>query len=577
MKPVLMAVHDQAESLAVVGRELARRYADDYEVVAEPSPEAALARLEALRDAGAEVLVMLAAERMAGMTGTELLERAHELHPHAWRVLVLPHGTRAQLKPVLRIISQGRVDRYAILPSCSPDEEFHHLVAELLHECQRLRHAQVEMVTVVAERWAARSYEFRDLMERNGIRGAFLDVDSPEGRALLERVGRPDGPFPVVVRFDGLVLTNPTNREAAEAMGANLGFRTLPRSYDLAVVGAGPAGLSAAVYAASEGLHTVFLEREAIGGQAGTSSLIRNYLGFPFGISGADLAARAVEQAWAFGAEIAVMHVVTGLRAEGDERVLTLVDGTEVTSRAVILATGASYQRLDVPGLDALVGAGVFYGGGVTEAQAMEGRRVYVAGGGNSAGQAALHLAKYAERVTMVVRGAGLAASMSDYLVKEIEALPNVEVRLHTRIVGCRGERRLEGLTLHDASSGETWSEPAAALFLLLGAQPRTDWLPAEILRDERGFILTGPDVDAVAGAMVGRPRLLLETSMPGVFAAGDVRHGSVKRVASAVGEGGIAIQLVHQYLAEQSAPGGLRVSVGRIPAAGPPAAVPAD
>jgi thioredoxin reductase (NADPH) len=570
MKPILVAIHDQAESLAIVRRELVKRYADDYEVMAEPSPEAALERLQALRDAGAEVLVMLAGERMAEMTGTELLERAHELHPHAWRVLVLPHGTRAQLKPVLRIISQGRVDRYAILPSCSPDEEFHHLIAELLHECQRLHHAQVEMVTVVAERWAARSYEFRDLMERNGIRGAFLDVDSPEGRALLERVGRPDGPFPVVVRFDGLVLTNPTNREAAEAMGANLGFRTLPREYDLAVVGAGPAGLSAAVYAASEGLHTVFLEREAIGGQAGTSSLIRNYLGFPFGISGAELAARAVEQAWAFGAEIAVMHVVTGLRAEGSDRVLTLVDGTEVTSRAVILATGASYQRLDVPGLDALVGAGVFYGGGVTEAQAMEGRRVYVAGGGNSAGQAALHLAKYAERVTMVVRGAGLAASMSDYLVKEIEARPNVDVRLHTRIVGCRGEGRLDGLVLHDASTGETCSEPAAALFLLLGAQPRTDWLPPEVLRDDRGFILTGPDVDAAAGTMEGRPRLLLETSMPGVFAAGDVRHGSVKRVASAAAEGGIAIQLVLQYLAAPSAPGGFRVSVGRPPAAGP-------
>jgi thioredoxin reductase (NADPH) len=380
----------------------------------------------------------------------------------------------------------------------------------------------------------------------------------------------------VIVRYDGLVLTDPTNREAAEALGANQGFRASPRTYDLAVVGAGPAGLSAAVYAASEGLRTVFLEREAIGGQAGTSSLIRNYLGFPFGISGTDLASRAVEQAWAFGAEIAVMHVATGLRAEGADRVLTLADGSEVTSRAVILATGASYQRLDVPGLDALIGAGVFYGGGVTEAQAMEGRHVYVAGGGNSAGQAALHLAKYAERVTMVVRGAGLAASMSDYLVKEIEARPNVDVRLHTRVVGCRGERRLDGLVLHDAASGETWEAPAGALFLLIGAQPRTGWLPAEILRDERGFILTGPDVDAVAGALPGRPRLLLETSMPGVFAAGDARHGSVKRVASAVGEGGIAIQLVHQYLAEPSAPAEFRLAAERHPAAEPPTAAAA-
>lgn len=571
MKPILMAVDDRADALETVRRELLKRYAADYEVLCVPSPEAALERLEALRAAGAEVLVMLAAIQMAAMTGTELLERAHELHPRAWRVLVLPWGTRAQLKPVLRIVSQGRVDRYALLPSCSPDEQFHALISGLLHECQRLHHAQLEMVTVVGERWAARSYEFRDLLERNGIVFGFHDVGSPEGRALLRRVGKPDGPFPVVVRFDGLVLTNPGNREAAEAMGANQGFRARPRSYDLAVVGSGPAGLSAAVYAASEGLGTVFLEREAIGGQAGTSSLIRNYLGFPFGISGADLASRAVEQAWAFGAEIAVMHAVTGLRAEGADRVLTLQDGSEVTARAVVLSTGASYQRLEVEGLDALVGAGVFYGGGVTEAQAMEGRRVYVAGGGNSAGQAALHLARYAERVTMVVRGPALAAGMSDYLVKEIEARPNIEVRVRTTIAGCSGERRLEGLTLHDAAADETWSVEAAALFLLLGAQPRTGWLPPEVLRDERGFILTGPDLDGLAEAPPGRPRLLLETSMPGVFAAGDVRHGSVKRVASAVGEGGIAIQLVHQYLAEPSAPAGFRIPVERLPAAGLP------
>jgi thioredoxin reductase (NADPH) len=570
MKPILMAVDDQAQGLELVRRELLKRYADDYEVVGEPSAEAALERLEALRAAGAEVAILFVAERLGEVGATGLLARAHELHPWAWRVVVLPWGTRAQVKPVLRTISLGRADRYALVPSCSPDEQFHRLVTELLHECQRGQHAQLEMVTVVGERWAPRSYEFRDLMERNGIRYAFHDAGSPQGQALLRRVGRPDGPFPVVVRYDGMVLTNPTNREAAEAMGANEGFRLRPRTYDLAVVGAGPAGLSAAVYGASEGLSTVFLEREAIGGQAGTSSLIRNYLGFPFGISGADLCNRAVEQAWAFGAEIAVMHVATGLRAEGRDRVLALADGTEVTARAVVLATGASYQRLDVPGLDALVGAGVFYGGGVSEAQAMEGRHVYVAGGGNSAGQAALHLAKYAERVTMVVRGATLGAGMSDYLVKEIEAHEGITVRLRTRVVDCRGDRRLEALVLHDAASDETEEVPAGALFLLIGAQPRTGWLPDEILRDARGFILTGPELDGVAPPP-GRPRLLLETSMPGVFAAGDVRHGSVKRVASAVGEGGIAIQLVHQYLAEPLAPAGFRVPVGRLPAAGPP------
>jgi thioredoxin reductase (NADPH) len=318
------------------------------------------------------------------------------------------------------------------------------------------------------------------------------------------------------------------------------------------VIGAGPAGLSAAVYAASEGLRTLVVDRESIGGQACTSSLIRNYLGFPVGIGGADLCNRALDQAWSFGAETSVLREVTDLRADGDRRIVVLRDGAVLTARSVVLATGASYQRLAVPRIEALVGAGVFYGGGITEAPAMAGQQVYVVGAGNSAGQAAVHLAKYAAKVTMIVRGAGLATSMSAYLVRTIEAACNIDVRLHTTVVDGHGTDRLEELVLADTTTGQTQTVPAGALFVLIGALPRTDWLPASIHRDAKGFVLTGQDL--TTGPAVGRERLPrpLETSLPGVFAVGDVRHGSVKRVASAVGEGGISIRFVHDYLAHR-------------------------
>jgi thioredoxin reductase (NADPH) len=356
----------------------------------------------------------------------------------------------------------------------------------------------------------------------------------------------------VLVRFDGEVLTNPTNEQAAVALGVRHSFDE--GTFDVVVVGAGPAGLSAAVYAASEGLRTIVVDRETIGGQAGTSSLIRNYLGFPLGIGGAELCSRALDQAWSFGAETSVLRAATDVRCAGDDRVVALADGTEIRTRAVVLATGASYQRLDIPGLESLVGAGVFYGGGITEAQAMQGTHVYVVGAGNSAGQAAIHLAKHAKCVTMIVRGGTLGASMSDYLIRLIDAADNIDVRLHTTIIDGHGDGRLEELVIRDSRTGQTHSVAAAALFVLIGAQPHTAWLPESIQRDQHGFILTGDDVDpATTAAAAGpklRPPLMLETTMPGVFAAGDVRHGSVKRVASAVGEGGVTIRSVHQYLA---------------------------
>lgn len=551
-KPILFVVDDQLQELETTARELNGRYAADYEVAAELSPVAALERLAALRAEDAQVIVLLAAATMSEMTGSEYLERAHDIYPHAKRVLLIPWGNRSASKPILQAITLGHVDRYTARPNRSPDEQFHRLITELLYEWQRHQQVQTPIVTVVGERWAPRSYELRDLLDRSGLPFQFLDAQSDAGRALLEQAGCAQGPFPVLVRFDGRALSNPSNEEAAVALGAR--HSSEAGVFDLAIVGAGPAGLSAAVYGASEGLRTIVVDRNTIGGQAGSSSLIRNFLGFPLGISGADLASRALDQAWSFGAETSVLREATELRSEGNERTLVFANGTRLVSRTVILAMGAHYQRLGIPSLEALVGAGVFYGGGITEAQAMAGQQVFVAGGGNSAGQAAVHMAKYAERVTMLVRGSSLAASMSDYLVQEIAAADNIEVRLRTRIVDGYGRQRLESLVLQHIATEAIETVPATALFVLIGAQPHTSWLPKEILCDPRGFVLTGPDLRAAQSAASepaqSRPRLLLETSMPGVFAAGDVRHGSVKRVAAAVGEGGTAIQSVHQYLA---------------------------
>jgi thioredoxin reductase (NADPH) len=560
MKPMLLAVDDHIQDLETIQQELLKRYGADYDVLAERSASSALQRLEELRAEGARVGILLAPLEMSAMSGMSYLEQAHRLHPHAKRVLLLAHsvrwGDRSTSQPIVTAISLGQIDRYTTKPSASPDEQFHRVITELLQEWQRPGPGQRELVTIVGARAGDRSYELRDLFERNGHPFTFIEKDSDEGRALLQQVGRPDGPFPVVLLRDGQALTDPSGEDIVVGfLGAHDSIEG--GLYDLTIVGAGPAGLSAAVYGASEGLRTLLVEREAIGGQAGTSSLIRNYLGFPQGISGADLTNRAFDQAWLFGAQTSIMRAATGLRMEGPDRILTLSDGREIVSRAVVLAMGASYQRLGVASLEALVGSGVFYGAAVTEAQAMSGQQVFVAGGGNSAGQAAIYLAKYAQHVTMLVRGDALAASMSDYLVKEIAATNNIDVRLHTKIVDGRGDLRLEALVIEDSVLGETLIVPAQALFVLIGAQPHTDWLPASIRRDLQGFILTSQDLaavgDADGGAPVQRPPSMLETSMPGVFAVADVRHGSVKRVASAVGEGAIAIQMVHQYLSQGS------------------------
>jgi thioredoxin reductase (NADPH) len=393
-----------------------------------------------------------------------------------------------------------------------------------------------------------------DLLSRNSIPFGFYPADSEQGRTLLGSVGAGGEQQPVVVLFDGRVLADPSNAALAEALGVS----TQPAAitYDVTVVGAGPAGLAAAVYGASEGLRTTILEPQAIGGQAGTSSKIRNYLGFPRGISGAELAQRAYEQAWMLRADFVYGQHAVGLDAAGSNRVVHLGDGSEVASRAVVLATGVSYRRLGVPSLEALTGVGVFYGAAASEAQAMKGQQVYVVGGANSAGQAAVHLARYASRVTMLVRGASLAATMSDYLVQEIQAAPNITIRFGLQVVDGHGDGRLASLTLKDRRSGTTQTVPATALFVLIGAEPHTGWLPAAIQRDRWGFIVTGADLlhdrRPPPQWTLDRPPMPFESSIPGVFAVGDVRHGSVKRVAAAVGEGSVAIRLIHQYLSSQ-------------------------
>jgi thioredoxin reductase (NADPH) len=550
-RPVLFAVDDDVADLRGISRELHKRYGEDYRVVCERSPEAALGRLQDLEEAGEEVALVLADQWMAGMGGPDFLTRAGEISSTAKRALLVDWGDRAAVRPLHQAMSLGRIDYYVTKPFGDHDERFHRVISEFLYDWSKDRIPKFDEIRVVGEQWSPRSFELRDLLGRNGVLHTFHSSESKEGRELLDRIGYQEAQLPVVVLFDGQVLVDPTNSDIADACGVN---PTWDKSdFDLVIVGAGPAGLAAAVYAASEGLDTLIVEDEAVGGQAGTSALIRNYLGFPSGIGGAELASRAAEQAWLFGATFLFMRRVTGLRREGSRILVNLSCGQNVTAKSVIIATGASYRRLGVPGLEALSGSGVFYGAAVSEAQAMWGQEVYVVGAGNSAGQAALHLAKYASRVTLLARGDSLETSMSRYLIKEIEAAQNVAVRPGTRVVDGGGRGRLENLVLEDSTSGLTETVTAAGLFVLIGAEPHTDWLPEEIARDEQGYIVTGSDFSQYGpphrGWHVERFPLPLETSMPGVFAAGDVRHGAVKRVASAVGEGSIAIQTIHEYL----------------------------
>src|SRR5215475_2692860 len=549
--PVMLVVDDDPQTRGLVEEELRKRYGSDYQVICVDSAADALGLLAKLRDEQRPVAIVLAGQWLPQLTGTQLLARVRDFDRTAKRALLAGFADQATWEPTVQATALGQIDAYIAKPMTAPDERFHRAVTELLEEWARSHPPGFEAVRVVGEEWSARSHEIRDLLGRNGIPFGFYPAGSVPGNALLEQAGAIAAALPVIIMFDGRVMENPSNKDVADV----LGVKTSPGTglYDVAVIGAGPAGLAAAVYGASEGLSTVVLEPEALGGQAGTSSHIRNYLGFPTGVSGEDLAVRAYMQAWYFGAEYIYGNQATGLRAEGPERMVTVAGGSEVRSRAVVIATGVSYRRLGIPSLDTLTGAGVFYGAATSEAMAMKDQEVFVVGGANSAGQAAVHLARYATRVTMLVRGQSLAEGMSEYLLTEIASTPDIEVRYNVALVGGAGAGRLESLTLQDRSSGAVETVPATAVFVLIGAEPRTQWLPDEVERDRWGFVVTGADL------LVGehpperwplqRSPMLLESSLPGVFAVGDVRRGSVKRVASAVGEGSIAIHLVHDYL----------------------------
>jgi thioredoxin reductase (NADPH) len=559
-RPVLLAVDDDREALARIEAELSRRYGADYRVVCMPSATEALTELEALRDSAEPVALVLADQRSGELSGTDLLARVRALHPQAKRALLIEWGGWAEPEiadAVLRAMAVGHIDYYAIKPWRVPDEQFHRLVTEFLHEWCRVNSSQSREIALVAQQWSPRSHELRSILARNGIPYAFFTSDSPQGARLLGEAGREGTDEPIVVMHNGSVIADPSNAELAGAFGIRTSLEG-DADFDLVVVGAGPAGLAAAVYASSEGLRPLVVERESIGGQAGSTSLIRNYLGFSRGISGGDLAQRAYQQAWVFGARFLMMREAAELRSEGDRHVLTVPEVGEVGAPALVLATGVSYRRIGIQALEDLTGSGVFYGASISEARGLSGRNVYVVGGGNSAGQAAMHLSRWACKVTLLVRGPGLAESMSRYLRDEIAAEPNVEVSLNTEVVDGGGDGRLEWLTLGDNASGETRRVDAAALFILIGARPRTEWLPDRLDRDPRGYLLTGTSLlggpHARGSWTLERPPFAFETSVPGIFAVGDVRHGSVKRVASAVGQGSVTIQQVHEFLQERSA-----------------------
>jgi thioredoxin reductase (NADPH) len=548
--PVLVAVDEDAGALRDVERELRDRYARHYRVICMQSPREVLARLEELAAEGEQVALVLAGQRLSGMTGGELLDQARHLHPHAKRGLLMAWdsvGDRATGEAIFDSIARGWIDHYVLRPSESSDEVFHQAISSLLLEWAEARRASPHTIHVVGDSWSGRAYELRHLLGRCAFPHSFCLADSSGGRTLVAQAGE-GAKLPIVAFPDGTLLSDPSNADLASAAGSPVNPERM--RFDLVIVGAGPAGLSAAVYGASEGFSTLVVDEGGLGGQATSSPLIRNYLGFPRGVSGRRLALQAYEQAWVFGANFAFMQRVTDLRRQPDGIFVTLSGSGRLRTRAVLLATGVSYRRLGIPEIEALNGAGVFYGGPASEAPAAVGQDVYVLGGANSAGQAALHLARYARRVTLLVRAQSLGAGMSHYLVRQVKATPNLRVRLGTEIVGGGGDGWLEHLVLADRLQGGEETVDADALFLMIGGHPHTEWLPPGVERDDQGFVLTGTDLRGDHTWPLARSPLLLETSLPGILAAGDVRHGSAKRVASAVGEGSVAVQLLHSLFA---------------------------
>jgi thioredoxin reductase (NADPH) len=550
-KPVLLTVDDDPGVSRAVARDLRRRYGRDFRIVRAESGRQALEALREIKLRGDLVAVLLADYRMPEMSGLEFLEQAMDLFPHARRALLTAY---ADTDAAIQAINVVDLDHYLLKPWEPPEEKLYPVVDELVELWRSAGDKPVTATQVVGHRWSARSYELREFLARNSVSYRWFTADQPEGRRLLEAAGLDETAVPLVVTPEGDSLVDPD----VEDLAARVGLSTTPATdfYDTVIVGGGPAGLGAAVYAASEGLRTVLVEREATGGQAGQSARIENYLGFPDGVSGAQLTDRARRQAAKFGAEILTTATVTGLEARGSSRVVRFADGGEVAAHTVVLATGVSYHTLDAPGVGELTGRGVFYGSATTEAPACADQDVYVVGGANSAGQAAVFLSRHARRVTLLVRADGLERSMSHYLVRQIHDSANIEVRPNTLLVGAAGAEHLERLRLCDTRTGTVEEVPAGFLFVFIGAAPCTEWLDGMVERDRRGFVVTGPDLlvggQRPRGWPLDRDPYYLEGSVPGVFAAGDARANSVKRVASAVGEGAMAIQLVHRYLEAQ-------------------------
>ena len=555
-KPVILAIDDDTDVLRAVERDLRREYAGGYRVLRAESGRAALDTLRRLKLRNDPVALFLVDQRMPHMSGVEFLEEAIELYPDAKRVLLTAY---ADTEAAIRAINYVRLDFYLLKPWDPPEQNLYPVLQDLLDDWQASFRPPFEGPRVIGHRWSPESHRIRDFLAGNQVPYQWLDIEiDPEARALLAHTGSDDRHLPVVVFSDGSHVEEPANVQIADKVG----LKTRPSTpfNDLIIIGGGPAGLAAAVYGASEGLRTVMVERQAPGGQAGSSSRIENYLGFPAGLSGADLARRGVMQAARFGVEILTPQEVTRLRVDGPYRYVTMSDGCEMSCHALLITTGVSYRKLQVPGIDRLEGAGVYYGSAMTEAIDCQGDEVYIVGGANSAGQAAVHLAQYARKVTILVRGPSLAQSMSQYLIDQIGQTENIMVRPCTQVVEVSGTDNLERITIatttNEVDSGlPVETVPAKGLFIFIGALPHTDWVAGVLERDAYGFILSGPalmrDGKPPKGWPLERDPFLLETSVPGVFVAGDVRSGSVKRVASAVGEGSIAVMFIHQHLSK--------------------------
>ncbi len=544
-RPVILTVDDDPAVSRAVARDLRRQYGEHYRIVRADSGHSALEALREIALRGERVALLLADQRMPRMSGVEFLEQALDLFPRARRVLLTAY---ADTDAAIAAINVVDLDHYLLKPWDPPEEKLYPVVDTLLTAWLAEPDAPSTDTRVVGHRWSPRSYELRDLLARNQVPYRFHLADDPEGARLLEAAGLTADRLPVVVTAEGKALVDPSDGQVVEQAG--LATQPSGAFYDLVVVGAGPGGLGASVYGGSEGLRTVLVESLATGGQAGTSSRIENYLGFPDGVSGSQLTDRARRQAVKFGTEILTTRTVAGLEVRGATRVVRFADGGEVAAHAVVLATGVSYRTLEGAGLDEFAGRGVYYGAAATEAPSCADQDVYVVGGANSAGQAAMNFSRYARRVVILVRGGSLEASMSHYLIEQIAAVPTIDVRTCTQVVGAAGDGHLQQLSLRDLSAGAEETVDAQWLFVFIGAAPRTDWLEGTVARDARGFVLTGPDLPRrPPGWFPERDPFHLETSVPGVFAVGDVRAESVKRVASAVGEGAMAVSLVHRWL----------------------------